>query len=64
MKVFLASSTCAASTAGESLQAACFSSTVHSVIVVSDKGASRAAKQPLLTAENRERPSYYGALDA
>lgn len=27
-------------------------------MLVSDKGVSRAAKQPLLTARNREQPSY------
>lgn len=49
---------------GESLQAAYFSSAVHDVTVVSDIGVSRAAKQPLLMAKNREQPSYYGTVDA
>lgn len=49
---------------GESLQAAYFSNAIHTVIVVSYKGVCRAAKQPLLTAKNREQPSYYGALEA
>jgi len=49
---------------GESLQAAYFPSVIHNVIVVSDKGVSRAARQPLLMAKNREQPSYYGTREA
>lgn len=49
---------------GESLQAAYFPSVNHNVIVVSDKGVSRAARQPLLMAKNKEKPSYYGTREA
>lgn len=49
---------------GESLQATYFSNAIHNVIVVSEKGVSRAAKQPLLMAKNKEQPSYYGTVEA
>ena len=34
------------------------------MILVSDKGVSGAAKQPLVMAKNREQPTYYWTLDA
>lgn len=49
---------------GESLQAAYFSNAIHNVMLVSDKGVSRAAKQPLAMAKNREQPSYDGTCEA
>lgn len=49
---------------GESFQAAYFSNAIHNVIVVSDKGVSRAAKQPFPMAKNRGQPSYFGTVEA
>lgn len=63
-KFSLGSSTRVLSILVKSLQAAYFSSAIHNAIGVSDKGVSRAAKQPLPMAKNRAQPSYYGTLNA